>query len=80
MRYVYLLQSESFPKQRYIGSTGDFERRLREHNSGRSKYTARFKPWKPILVIAFSDELKAVAFEVYLKSGSGHAFSARHFW
>ena len=42
-------------------------------------HTAKYKPWKLELYIAFSDEKRAIAFEKYLKSGSGRAFSARHF-
>ncbi|MHC4481773.1 MAG: GIY-YIG nuclease family protein, partial [Planctomycetota bacterium] len=32
MRYVYLLQSSSHPRQTYVGSTNDLKRRLAEHN------------------------------------------------
>jgi putative endonuclease len=31
------------------------------------------------VVIAFSDEARAIRFERYLKSGSGRAFAKRHF-
>lgn len=80
MRYVYLLRSESTPKQTYVGSTADFQKRIKQHNSGESPYTARFRPWRPIVVLRFEDDAKAEAFERYLKSGSGHAFAKRHFW
>ena len=80
MKYVYLLESISNPGKRYIGITGNFNSRLKEHNSGKSPHTARFKPWKTIVVIKFSDDRKAEAFEKYLKNGSGHAFANRHFW
>ncbi len=30
--------------------------------------------------LAFDDGEKAVAFERYLKTGSGYAFARRHFW
>jgi hypothetical protein len=29
-------------------------------------------------MVKFADEARAVAFERYLKSGSGHAFAIRH--
>ncbi len=80
MRYVYLLQSLSSPQERYVGITADFERRLAEHNAGQSPHTAKFRPWKPMVVIRFEDDLKAERFEKYLKSGSGHAFARRHLW
>jgi putative endonuclease len=80
MRYVYLLRSESTPEQAYVGSTADFQKRIKQHNSGESPYTARFRPWKPVIFLRFEDDHKAEAFERYLKSGSGHAFAKRHFW
>ena len=35
-------------------------------------------PWDIDVVIQFTDERRAVAFERYLKSGSGCAFAKRH--
>ena len=80
MKYVYLLQSVSQQKKRYVGLTADLRKRLKEHNAGKSPYTAKFKPWRIVVAIRFSDGQKAEAFENYLKSGSGHAFAKRHFW
>ena len=40
---------------------------------------AKFRPWKVETYIAFESEEKSIAFEHYLKSGSGHAFAKRHF-
>ncbi len=80
MKYVYLLQSISNPKKRYVGITANFSRRLKEHNSAHSQHTAKYRPWKPLVVMRFEDDEKAEAFEQYLKSGSGHAFARRHFW
>jgi predicted GIY-YIG superfamily endonuclease len=54
--------------------------RLEQHNAGDSPHTAKFRPWKLIAYIAVSTESQAVAFEKYLKQGSGHAFAQRHFW
>ena len=77
---MYLLRSLSNPNRTYVGVTTDFDRRLEEHNSGRAPHTARFKPWKVVVFVEFSDDAKADMFETYLKSGSGHAFAKRHFW
>jgi predicted GIY-YIG superfamily endonuclease len=78
--YVYLLQSAARPEQTYIGVTNDVERRLNEHNSGQSIHTNKFKPWKLVVHVAFSDHEKADAFEQYLKTGSGRAFAGKRFW
>jgi len=80
MKHVYLIRSVSHPSKTYVGSTEDLERRLNEHNQGKSEYTARFFPWTLEVVIQFKDSSKADDFEAYLKSGSGHAFAQRHFW
>ncbi len=79
MFYTYILRSKSDSRQRYIGSTSDLVARLAEHNAGRSSHTAKFAPWKVETYVAFDTLAKAQAFERYLKSGSGHAFAARHF-
>ena len=65
--------------QRYIGHTADLRQRLAKHNAGDVPHTSKFKPWKIEVYIAFETEEKAIAFESYLKSGSGHAFAKRHF-
>ena len=50
-----------------------------KHNKGDVPHTSKFRPWKVETYIAFESEEKAVDFEHYLKSGSGHAFAKRHF-
>ena len=80
VKYVCLLQSLSNPKKRYTGISSDFQERLKQHNAGQSPTTAKYRPWKPVVIIRFEDDAKAPAFERYLKFGSGHAFANRHFW
>ena len=79
MHYAYILRSLSHPDQRYIGSTSDLRARLAKHNAGQVPHTSKFLPWKVETYIAFETLAKAQAFERYLKSGSGHAFAAKHF-
>jgi len=73
MHYVYILKSTHF-RESYIGSTSDLKRRLHDHNNGKSRHTAKFKPWDVIGYYAFSSKTKAMEFEKYLKSSSGKAF------
>ena len=80
MWYVYLLQSEKFPDQRYVGITADLKKRLPDHNAGKSPHTSKYTPWKLVTYVAFSEEQKAKTFELYLKSGSGHAFARKRLW
>jgi putative endonuclease len=71
MIYVYLLQSQSSPGQRYIGLTTNLKKRLADHNVGKSRHTSKFLPWRLITYVAFSD---------YAKATAGHAFARRHLW
>jgi len=80
MHYVYLIQSIPYPKQRYVGVTSDLNGRLKTHNEGGSSHTSKYKPWMLVTYLAFSDKSKAVEFEQYLKSGSGHAFANKRLW
>ena len=79
MTHVYLLQSLRYPNQRYVGSTSDVGARVGEHNAGRSPHTAKYAPWELVASVTFPDNRQALAFERYLKSGSGRAFARRHF-
>jgi hypothetical protein len=36
------------------------------------------RPWRLDVVVTFADEARAMAFEQYLKSGTGNSFAARH--
>jgi putative endonuclease len=78
MKYVYILESldsEHF----YVGITDDLRARLAKHNAGEVPHTSKYKPWRMGTYFAFSDAALAVAFEKYLKSGSGRAFAKKHF-
>ena len=79
MKFVYLIQSERYAEKYYTGITDDIKKRISDHNTGKSLHTSKYKPWTLITYIAFTDEHKALEFEKYLKSGSGRAFSAKHF-
>jgi putative endonuclease len=78
-RFVYILKSINTPATYYVGVTSNVERRLQSHNAGLSPHTAEHRPWRRLLVIEFDDEAPAVAFERYLKTGSGREFARRHF-
>ena len=77
-RFVYVLKNHEVPPRYYTGVTSDVARRLAEHNAGSCIHTAKHRPWTVDVVIEFANERRAVAFERYLKSGSGVAFAQRH--
>lgn len=78
MHLVYLLRSQKYPLKTYIGLCSNLKNRLTEHNSGECKTTLAAGPWKVEIAVYFRDAKKAHAFERYLKTGSGRAFSKRH--
>lgn len=69
MHFVYLLKSKK-DLEYYIGQTDNIQRRLNEHNSGKSKST---KSRRPFLVIGFEEyesQSKARYREYQLKNHS----------
>jgi Predicted endonuclease containing a URI domain len=43
------------PYQENVGITTDLKRRLYEHNAGKSYHTSKFRPWRLVTYVAFSD-------------------------
>jgi predicted GIY-YIG superfamily endonuclease len=80
MYYVYFLRSLMDKTKKYSGVTANLKTRLEAHNNGKSAHTNKFKPWQLVAYVAFDDHAKALAFEKYIKQGSGHAFANRHLW
>jgi predicted GIY-YIG superfamily endonuclease len=76
--YVYILVSERDGWVHYTGMTRDLSLRLLKHNQGQCPHTAKHRPWRIETVVAFASKQKAVAFEKYLKGGSGREFARRH--
>lgn len=76
---VYVLRSLADRARSYTGVTSDWRARLDDHNAGRASHTSSGRPWELDVLVQFTDERRALAFERYLKSGSGCAFAKRHF-
>jgi len=73
--HVYILRSLANHDQIYIGfSSVDMATRLVRHNTGSTPATIRYRPWSVAWHCSFPDKEMALAFELYLKSGSGRAF------
>ncbi len=54
MPCVYVLWSTRLRK-RYVGSTNELSRRLREHNAGRNRFTKGGIPWEVIHTEQYDD-------------------------
>ena len=80
MYYVYIIKSKKYPEKRYVGFTEKLKERLQKHNRGESIHTAKNKPWQLVSCVLFSDKMKALEFEKYLKSHSGRAFGQKRLW
>ena len=73
MYFVYVLKSISARKS-YVGHTDNLERRLSEHNAGKSTFTKRFLPWEILHTEEFLTLEEAVKREKYLKCAAGRKF------
>ena len=67
---TYILKSINFPKT-YVGHTVNINRRLEEHNNGKSTYSKRYKPWIIIHAETFNSLGESVRKEKYFKSAAG---------
>ena len=70
MHFVYVLWSARIQK-RYVGSSDNVHERLRQHNSGGSRFTSRGIPWQLVHVEEYETKTEARKRENVLKSGIG---------
>jgi len=70
MFYVYVIKSLR-RNYIYVGLTDNPTRRITQHNSGRSKTTKPYSPFKKILIEKYNSRPEAREREKYLKSGCG---------
>jgi len=77
MYFVYIIQSKN-DRSFYIGVTMSLRERIRQHNWHETKSTASKTPYELVWFSGFKNKHKALSFEKYLKSSSGHAFRNKH--
>ena len=71
MKYnVYALKSQ-VDGRIYVGFSSNVEKRLKEHNSGKTRSTKGFRPWIIIFTEEFNDRITAREKEKYYKTGIG---------
>ncbi len=70
MYYVYVLKSTQHRKS-YVGYTDNTQRRLQEHNAGKSIFSRKYRPWKIIYIEKFITESEAIKREKYFKTHAG---------
>ena len=65
---VYILYSQTIDKY-YVGHTDNIERRLSEHNSGKTRYTStQGNPWRVMYSEQYDTRAMAMAREREIKS------------
>ena len=70
---VYAIVSEA-NGDIYVGIAQDADKRLEEHNKGKSRYTKGLRPWRTIYRELQPNWEQARKREKYLKSGIGKEF------
>ncbi|MBO0321918.1 GIY-YIG nuclease family protein [Muricauda sp. CAU 1633] len=77
MFFVYVLYSREFKKY-YVGFSADIDRRLKEHNNGKTQSTKAFIPWEMVHKESFETLTEARRREKYLKSAAGRKWRKLH--
>lgn len=62
---TYILECDD--KTYYVGSTNDLDRRISEHEGGKSRYTKKKLPVRLVFKKEFEDIKKARKFENFIK-------------
>ena len=71
--FVYVIRSQ-VDGRFYVGMTENLERRLNQHNSGKTKSTKGYRPWILVHSESYPDRITARKREKYLKSGTGKEY------
>ena len=77
MHFVYVLYSARFDRS-YVGMTANISQRLAQHNSGRTKSTKAFIPWKVVHTELYTSRTEARHREIYLKSAAGRRWRKKN--
>jgi len=76
MYFVYVMKSK-INGRLYKGITGNIEKRLKDHNSGKTRTTRKWKPYELVYFEAASDRATARKREKYFKTVSGSRYLKR---
>lgn len=79
MFYTYILKND-ITNRYYVGYTPDLKNRLHKHLSGQVFSTKSNQSYHLEWYCAFHTRDQAIAFEKYLKTGSGIAFMKKRFF
>ena len=74
--FVYILESE-MDGSYYIGYTSNLSHRLTEHNSGKTRYSSKKRPWKIVYTEEYPNKSDAIKREKFLKRQRNRQFYQR---
>ena len=70
---TYILFSPQIGKY-YTGHSGNFDRRIAEHNSGQCDTTRRGLPWEVVFTRNFDTRSEAIHLEMKIKKRGAHRY------
>jgi len=73
MYITYIIYSEKI-KRFYSGQTEDIDRRIEEHNRGKTPFLARGIPWELVYSRQFDSRSEALKLEKYIKKRGAARF------
>jgi putative endonuclease len=73
MYYAYILQSE-MDGTYYYGSSQNVQKRLKQHNAGKVRYTKGHRPWRLHYCEEFASRSEAMKREQFFKSIDGYRY------
>lgn len=73
MFFVYVIRSKRNGRF-YVGISVNVEKRLKEHNSKKTRSTSGYIPWELCFFESFDTRIEARKREIYLKSGVGKEY------
>ena len=77
MYYVYIIYSQKI-KKHYTGQTVDLDRRIEEHNRGKTAFLATGIPWKLVYLKEFETRKEAILLEKSIKKRGAERFLNDH--
>ncbi len=67
MNYVVYILFSAVLQKYYVGQTGDLERRIHDHNTGKANFTSKGIPWQLIHHFPCADRSEAIQLETSIK-------------
>lgn len=74
MFFAYVIQSISFPDYHYKGHCEHLDKRLQQHNGGKTKSNKHYAPFRIVHFEQFETREEAILKEKYWKTAAGRRY------